>query len=167
MENQANYFFALQFAPDTCSAIETLRQGLALPGKPVPTENLHLTLAFLGKLTEMERKKVRAIYQTLRCPTINCQLDRIEYWPGPKVVTLTPYNPPQALLQFQALLVEKLEKANLAFDKRAFYPHVTLIKKGHSLIKAPTIKPITFSIDDYALLTSHRGILLYRSFKRT
>ena len=47
-ESTLRLFFALPCPPEQATAICRWRDEQALQGRPVPPQNLHLTLAFLG-----------------------------------------------------------------------------------------------------------------------
>ncbi len=62
----------------------------ALGGRPVPRANLHLTLRFLGEVTEEEERAHRGWADEVRCEPVTIGFDRIEWWERPRVLVAAP-----------------------------------------------------------------------------
>jgi RNA 2',3'-cyclic 3'-phosphodiesterase len=104
-------------------------------GRPVPLENHHLTLAFLGSVAEERLDELRAIAtQVAAIPIagalpIEVVLDRLEHWRKANLIAATASAPPPPAAALAATLQEALTGARFTPDLKPFRPHVTLVRK--------------------------------------
>ena len=54
------FFVALPLPPEVRLAVDEWRTGLALPGRPVPLQKLHVTLRFVGPAERVGRERIVA-----------------------------------------------------------------------------------------------------------
>ncbi|WJN57454.1 RNA 2',3'-cyclic phosphodiesterase [Pseudomonas sp. SO81] len=122
-------FFALPCPPSIAAQIDAWRLQLAIPGRPVPSANLHLTLAFLGHLPESALALLEELPPRLplRELAFDLQLDRLDCWHG-GLLHLAPCQPPAELLALASGLARLLGKAGLPSDPRTYRPHLTLAR---------------------------------------
>lgn len=125
-------------------------------GRPVPTRNLHVTVAFLGEVAERRLPDVLACAGRIADPQrFVVQFERVEVWTGPRVLCLTAAVVPPALLQ----LFERL-RANLAADgfglpRETYRPHVTLARHARGPYSA-FIEPVGWPVREFVLAESRR-----------
>lgn len=93
---------------------------------------LHLTLAFLGATPEAQFDAVRDAAAGARGMAFDLMLDKADYWPHNNIVWIGCSAAPPALLELQAALTSRLGTAGVAFDTKAFLPHVTLLRNVRS-----------------------------------
>ncbi len=162
-------FFALW--PDAgerrqlAALLPVLAQG---GGRPVPADNLHLTLAFLGQVTPAQRQCMEAWADTLNPPPLELILDRLEHWPGPRIAWLGPSAWPEALDVLAASLAEGMRQCGLQPDTRPYTPHVTLLRKAPGLPAVPTGLPVPWRTRSFVLCESRSdgdGVV-YRVLRR-
>lgn len=124
------------------------RRELADPAlRPVPVENLHVTLAFLGFRPEKEVEKIAAVVgESVGAAPLVELLDPVAKpsLPRARVFALPAVSPGAELLQ--AGLEERLvESGFYKPEKRAFWPHVTIARvrsEGRgSRRPAPVLRP--------------------------
>lgn len=99
--------------------------------RPVPVENLHMTLVFLGNLAEPARTCVEQVAATINSPAITVTLDRLGYWPRKRMLWAIP-DPaavPEALSHLVAVLYDGLAACDVALERRDYRPHVTLARR--------------------------------------
>ncbi len=123
-------------------------------GRLVPAENLHLTLAFLGRTGIRQRACVGAMADVTQCPSFELQLSRSGYWPRPRVLWIAPLEMPEALTALAADLHTGAEGCGLKLDARPYRAHITLM---HKLAHPPqkTICPsLVWSVDRFVLVRS-------------
>ncbi len=73
-------------------------------GRPVAAANLHLTLAFLGDVSEQKAQVLQTLAGRIRQPTFSLTLNDAGHWPRPGVVWLGCRRAPRGLLQLAELL---------------------------------------------------------------
>jgi 2'-5' RNA ligase len=142
-----------------------LQQGLPLP-RPVPVENLHLTLVFLGSLPEDVVRDVDAAFGAVRAPGFSVALAGVAVFGGarPRVVYAgVAANP--ALTHLQAKLETAARGAGVALEARRYLPHVTLarlpdrIEGRERLERAVAARGLyaapAFPVEDFRLFRSH------------
>ena len=118
---------------------EVIRQvARILPGvRWVDPAGIHLTLAFLGELTDGELSGVKhAVEATVQRNTqFSYSLSRLGMFGStrqPRVIWMGIEEPAGALQRLQRDLTQELIRRNFPVDKRPFSPHLTLAR-----IKAP------------------------------
>jgi len=144
---------------------ETLQQQLlaqsarfATLGRRLPARNLHVTLAFLGAVV---RDRTEAIVEAMRAAGPSaCELviDRLGYFKPSRILWAGASEVPEALVQYQRRLCERLRRAGLYSEERAFKLHVSLLRDAER--PAPeqmrTDLRLDWSVRDVALVASEQ-----------
>ena len=148
------YFLAL--APDDAARDRLLAIGLPDGARPVHPLDLHLTLAFVGSLEpDGEARILQAIDPG---PPVSVHLDRLSYWPGPRVLCATAGEAPE-LDALARRLLSQLQGAGVRVDTQPFRAHVTLAR-GAKLPPAadvPLPAPILWRATAVQLMASLGG----------
>ncbi|MBY5993649.1 RNA 2',3'-cyclic phosphodiesterase [Ferrimonas balearica] len=145
--------------------------GVTLGGRArvVPAANFHLTLAFLGPVTQGQRLALLQRWQALSVPEVSLTLDGLAYWPRSGVVCLTAKQTPIALAELANALRQDASGHQLHQSQRGFRPHVSLFRGVERLEgDLPEIAPISFSVREVDLMVSvfeGKGVS-YQSVKR-
>ena len=148
-------FFALPCPPALAEQIGSWRDRQDVAGVPVPLANLHLTLAFLGSQPVARVKALRALATSIQLPCFTLQLDQTSLF-GDGYACLEPGTPPDALLQLVSTLNDGLRALGIEPDRRAFRPHVTLLRNaGGQLQQAPVL---TWPVQQFGLYASHSDV---------
>jgi RNA 2',3'-cyclic 3'-phosphodiesterase len=155
-------FFAL--FPD-----EAMRQALAEAarnavrtsgGRPVRTENLHLTLAFLGSVAERRVPELEEIGRQAaasragREPSLDIAFDHLEYWRTAQLLCALPAAPPAALVALARRLQALLGGRGFAPDLKPFRPHVTVVRKVLRPGRIASLHPVLWRFTELALAES-------------
>jgi 2'-5' RNA ligase len=121
-------FAALALPEPVRFDLTLLQQGLPLP-RPVPPENLHLTLVFLGELPEPVLHDVDLAFGAVRAPGFTLTLSGVALFGGarPRVAYAGAAANP-ALLHLQAKVETAARSAGVAVEARRYLPHVTLAR---------------------------------------
>ena len=131
-------FLAVPLPPAGHLAVEEIQQCLRghdafSDFRWVPPANVHLTLRFLGEITEEEAEPVAAalVAACLQARGCSLELNRLGVFPNPKnpgVIWAGPAEPPAALLSLEAGLSAGLVDAGFEPEARLFRPHLTLAR---------------------------------------
>ena len=155
----SRYFFALDIPAQDKITIAQLQQQLDLPFKAVTAENFHITLAFLGQISERQ-KQILCNYAT-KLSTINHQsqpytltLDQSGLFKKARVVYLSSTEFPVNLAELANALSTKASELDLFKEKRAYHPHLTLFRKATKAIEKPTKIDIIIKINSFSLYES-------------
>lgn len=129
-------------------------------GRPVPTEQLHLTLAFLAAVPAARRDELLALAPLavraadLADAPLALTLGRLEHWSGPQVLCVLPVHPPAALGALARGVTAALRAAGFAPDLKPFRPHVTVARKVARPSEAVPIAPVRWTFERVALIES-------------
>lgn len=136
---------------------ETRHAVRASGGKPVPAENFHITLAFLGHLDADGAAAARAAADATQVEPFDLVFDRPGFWPDARVVWLAPASVPETGSRFAAKLRQALRTHGVAVDFRPFLPHVTLARKVSKPGNLGTVRPIRWPVREFVLVHSLSG----------
>jgi RNA 2',3'-cyclic 3'-phosphodiesterase len=146
-------FFALWPDDATRSRLSFVTRGVvaACGGRPIAKSNLHLTVAFLGKLTDAGLAVARAV-PPIKVGEFDLTLDGLGVWPESKVLWLAPLAPPPALGELEARLWDGLAERGFRAEERIYRPHVTLARRARPVEQA--IEPVQWHVSELALVES-------------
>ncbi len=145
MQKRHRIFIAINLPSDIKRVLARQEQKFAdLPATWTPEENLHITLVFLGNLTDIELGEVCVAAKEVaaRHQSFEINLQHIGYGPDDKIpFDDTRGKPPKMLWaqgekskELSALKTDLqnafLEKINFTPDIKIFAPHVTLARIG-------------------------------------
>jgi RNA 2',3'-cyclic 3'-phosphodiesterase len=160
-ERRVRLFFALW--PSAAMQVELAAAagpalGALRSGRPVPRENLHQTLAFLGSVPESAlqilEQTAGATSQAPPAAAIEVTFDALEYWRRAQIVCAAARLAPHAASAFAEALKEKLTSHGFAPDLKPFRPHVTLARQVKHLPEERTLPEVRWTFRDFALVES-------------
>ena len=137
-------FFALSLPETLQQAVVQWRAQQFPPqaGYPIAAANLHLTLAFLGEVSEPKERALRAQAARIRQAPFQLHLNDAGHWPGPGVVWLGCRHAPRGLLQLASLLRSQAARSGCYQSPQPFHPHITLLRGATRPVALP---PATFA----------------------
>ncbi|MCL6500508.1 MAG: RNA 2',3'-cyclic phosphodiesterase [Candidatus Pacearchaeota archaeon] len=131
--------------------------------KFVEQENLHLTLKFLGELSDFQVNKVKEALKQVNFEKFRANLGTIGVFPSPNFVRViwVSLEPSEKVKELHNLIDTALEKEKFHGDK-AFESHITLarvkfIKNKQEFIerlKEIKVEPIEFKVEKFVLMKS-------------
>jgi len=103
---------------------------VAISGRKVPEENLHLTLVFLGTQETRRLEDLAEALEVLRPPPVTVHLTGLDVLAGFKssrhlVATVEPET---GLTKLQDAVERAARRVGMALERRRFRPHVTLVR---------------------------------------
>lgn len=123
-------------------------------GRPIPPENLHSTVAFLGSVSEDRFAKVGAVAAGLRHGPVELTLDRLEYWSKPGLLCLACSRPPGSAAAVAASLTKLLLEQGLTPDPKPYRAHITIARKVLKPHELGPVHPLVWLVDAIALVQS-------------
>ena len=123
-------FFALWPSDAQRRALTDLTEPAlaSIQGKPVKPSNLHLTLAFLGKVPGQAFAELVAFGGSARQPAVEITFNRLAYWPKPRVVVALAARVPQSGQAIVDWLWSGLIPLGYPREARPWQPHLTLVR---------------------------------------
>ena len=121
-------FIAIDLPESVKDAISDLQADLPT-GQPSPSENLHLTLAFLGEQPTEMIEDIHTALCDLTAPGFDLQLAGTDTFGGndPKVV-FAAVKPNPALEHLHRKIRSLAHGAGFVLDRQRFRPHVTIAR---------------------------------------
>ncbi|HKU87519.1 MAG TPA: RNA 2',3'-cyclic phosphodiesterase [Casimicrobiaceae bacterium] len=162
-------FFALVPPPPLAQSLGALARDVArfARGRPVPAENIHLTLAFVDAWPLARLQELLDIGASLRGEAIELSLDTLGGFRRAGVAWIGAVaTPPLGALA--TLLAKALAEAGVALDDRPLAPHVTLARKCRGPYPDERVAPFAWNADSVTLLESQTRAegARYRSIAR-
>jgi 2'-5' RNA ligase len=155
------FFFAVIPDLETRQRIAAAAQALDLepPSRPVPPENYHMTLAFVGEAPESQAAALRRIGGSQRVRRFDVRFDAYEYWQNSGVVVAAAREFPAELEQWWQQLHADLAQHHLALNPNPtrLRPHVTIARK---VMQAPVLQAmsaVVWKMQSFSLLHSNSG----------
>lgn len=147
-------FYALWPDERTRAALGRVQSGIH--GRSTPYENLHLTLAFLGRRPRALLPALHAVLTRLPMTDITLVLDRLGYFGRHRIAWAGMQAMPPALLALQRALLAELARQHIACDHRStFQPHITLARDAPATPER-ALPPIEWRAQQIVLAQSNR-----------
>ena len=126
-------------------------------GSAMRTENIHLTLAFLG---EADPGKAHDAAQGIKGARHELPIDHARYWRHNKIVWVGPQVMPPPLSALVGQLHGALKEESFVLEERPFAAHVTLLRKARPPKALPPLPAVEWPVNEFVLIrsrTSPRG----------
>jgi RNA 2',3'-cyclic 3'-phosphodiesterase len=154
-------FFALWPQPEERAALtEASRDALSrIEGRAMPSDNLHLTLAFLGSVAEERVADVLTVAEEVaRRPLttlpIEVVFDRLEHWRKAQLVAATASRVVPSAAALATALQDALGRAEFSPDLKPFRAHVTLMRKVSCVTSELRMVPARWTFEAFTLIES-------------
>ncbi len=146
-------FFALWPDQEAREALVRLQQPVR--GRLIPPEKLHLTMAFLGQQPADALPVLLGILETMPVTELRLVVDCYGYFRRPQIAWAGPSEPPAALMELQAGLMEKLVTAGFsAATHGEFKPHITLAREAKEAPEVFVFDPVAWNVSGLSLVES-------------
>ena len=139
-----------------------------LKGRIMRPENLHITLHFIGNVSEEKLDCLDQAAQTIKVEPFEFALDQYGHFYKAKIFWMGCFEIPQRLKKLHEILGEALSNCDYKIDQRPFAPHITLMRK---LIKPGEIEnfnSINWKVKNFVLVESVtvEGVIRYEVIKK-
>ena len=105
--------------------------GRSLPGaKPVPAEQIHLTLRFIGEVEGARYKDIKETLTEINAPAFNIAVQGVGHFPprGKPRVVWAGVQPVDPLIRLKRKIDTSLLSCGIGADGRKYSPHVTIAR---------------------------------------
>lgn len=155
-ENTIRVFFALWPAPTIQKQLGHIARSLKpmCGGRSVQTQNIHLTLAFLGNIDINRLPELQLAASRISAHSFNFLISEIDYWKRNKIIYAKAKRFPPELYLLAASLSDALTEADFKFDQHTFKPHITLLRQAKNATKNDLTRPIQWRAKEWCLLQS-------------
>lgn len=137
--------------------------------RPVPAANLHMTLAFLGRVREQQQACLCHTAARVRSAPFELHLQRLEFWRRGGIQWLgSGLQSPAVLRGLVASLRQVLARCGVETQDTEFVPHVTLSRKAEKPPSGASVNMIRWAVKDFVLAESIPvdGGVIYRIVQR-
>lgn len=148
-------FVGIQPTEEFLNALCLLQERLlkaGVDGRFIDRSNLHMTLAFIGEWPE----NISELLPAVRKP-FGIALSQLAVFPGSDVLCVQT-QPCEALNNTAKSVRHSLSGAGIPFDRKAFLPHITLVRN----LRMPKFADLALIEVSRAIMTV-REVALYRS----
>ena len=119
-------FLALPLPPELADPLVPVQAALPLP-RPVPRQDFHVTLVFLGDTREDILDELNLALEAQRLPAPSLALDGLGSHGGDRPQSVHARIRPDPLLdRLQARLAQLARSLGIPLERRRFQPHVTI-----------------------------------------
>lgn len=156
----ARVFYALVPPPPLRATLGELARDAArhAHGRPVPADNIHLTLAFVGEIAVARMPALFAVGAALRAHGVSVELDAQGGFRRAGVAWIAPSALPQALMDLASTLHSALDAAGFLQEERPFQPHLTLARRCRGPYRHGPVGPYAWDVEHVALMQSELRI---------
>ena len=164
--NKKRIFFALW--PDQRQR-ERLRDIISpvakeVEGRAIDRRNWHVTLAFIGELDVRYIPGLMDAARQVRMEPFRLRLDRLEFWPRPKIAAVVPPRVPPDMDVLVGKLHTLMRDVGVEPPERVYRPHITVARNARHFepIKLPLSAEIEWSRFELLESVGESGRTSYR-----
>jgi RNA 2',3'-cyclic 3'-phosphodiesterase len=126
-------------------------------GRDMGKQTLHSTLVFIGNVEQARLETLELAAQEVSGKVFELCFDAARYWQHNRIVYAAPGEVPPQLVQLVVSLELSLDRHGFSFDKRAYQPHVTLLRNARQAdIPLPAMQRVCWQMRDFVLAESVR-----------
>ena len=125
-----------------------------LDGSPVRSDNLHMTLLFLGDVQNSDAQNLITSLDSVSFTPFTLSVNRWGHFHKPGILWLgvsdEPYELQQLYKQIKVIVIKHLN----GVTSKSFKPHITLIRNAKTLPQVTDFEEIEWFVDSFALVES-------------
>jgi RNA 2',3'-cyclic 3'-phosphodiesterase len=116
--------------------------------------NLHITLAFLGEVSEQAQQELEEKVSLIKIEPFNIELTRIGWWKKPQILWIGTTDIPKPLQQLVKSIKKCVKQQGLKIDQREYKPHVTIARKVKKVVIPKDTFKINWEVSSFVLVIS-------------
>ena len=157
--NTKRLFFALWPDHRQCEQLRDVINSVVktVEGQPVDRRNWHVTLAFIGTFAEHRVPFLLERAAEIRVEPFRLHFDRLEYWPRPRVASLTAAMVPTELQELVDALNRVLLDAGVEQEEHAYHPHITVVRQARAFATERLAQRTSTDWSSFELMESISG----------
>jgi 2'-5' RNA ligase len=146
-------FFALW--PDDASRhqVDLLNQSLPVDGRKLVSQNLHVTLVFLGNVDDELVVDIIEAASQIQADPVSLTFDALAHWKKPKILCLTCSKQTTPVYRLVNQLTRMLKSFPVRLETRPYRAHITMVRKAKVLPEIQ-LSPISMQFDRFVLVES-------------
>jgi 2'-5' RNA ligase len=149
-------FFALWPDDETRNHIDNVARKFKNENiKLVKKSNLHITLEFLGEVSDQNRDQLVEKINKLQLEPFDIELTKTGWWRKPQILWFGTTHTPKALLKLVKSIKKCVKKQGLKTDKREYTPHVTIARKVKEVVIPNKALHIPWQVNSFVLVVSN------------
>ena len=128
-------------------------------GRKTKTENIHLTLVFVGEVNPGKLEALCRIADRVKgsgARAFDLVVERIGYWKHNNIVYAAIADIPQELTDLVAALQDALSAAGFSLEQRTYKPHITLMRNASCQTLPELAEPIAWQVREWMLVKSEQ-----------
>lgn len=155
ISGRVRVFFALWPDADLRCMLDQLGAQLhaLCGGRRTRAETIHMTLAFLGNIEETRLTDLQTLATQLESEAFDMMLQRPGWWQRNNIAWVAPVSTPPALTHLVNKLQSRLLTTGFNIDKRAYFPHVTLVRNAACTVSSGKIATVNNPLKNVANTT--------------
>ena len=151
----ARLFFALWPDDKTCQQINDVIEALSSKsGRRVTPENIHITLAFLGSVSDEVTECLQDQAKIIHADGFKLSLDSLGWWKKPQIICLASSFVPDELTNLVIQINKAANGCGIKLENRPYKPHITLIRKAKQEISENSFQTINWNVESFVLAQS-------------
>jgi 2'-5' RNA ligase len=124
-------------------------------GQRTRDDSIHLTLAFVGAVNAENLARLLLPPAEVLTSAFLLTLDEWGCWARNGIGWAAPSQIPESLHDLALNLEGWLRGAGFELERRAFKPHVTLVRKAQCAPLPDPMAPVAWGVEEFALIQSH------------
>lgn len=137
-------------------------------GRAVDRRDWHVTLAFIGEFPESRVPDLLERASQILVEPFHLSFDRLEFWPRPKVASLTAATVPEELESLVSSLNVLMQDVGVVPEDRTYRPHITVVRNARTFATERLAQRATTEWSSFELIESISapGGTTYRPLKQ-
>ncbi len=151
----ARLFFALWPDEETRTQLNQVAQQFKNENiQLTKSNNLHITLAFLGEVSEDDQQALKQRVSKITGEVFDIELTRVGWWKKPQILWIGTTHTPKHLLTLVKSIKKCVKQQGFKPDQREYKPHVTIARKVKQVIVPKETFHIPWQVNSFALVIS-------------